>query len=161
VKTKSVLIGLFLATVFTLSFAQQLLAAPFCAVFSYGAQCRYYTYDQCKNAVGANGYCAVNTADTRQTVSSPFCVVLPYGNVKRCTYQDAKACNDAATAAGGVCLSTRREVVATGQEKDPAAVGEEGSTGQGAIGGVPGTMGAPAAPPPIPGISIPLLNSVR
>jgi hypothetical protein len=162
VKTKSVLIGLFLATAFILSFAQQLRAAPFCAVFSYGGQCRFYTYEQCKTAVGTSGYCAVNTADTRQGVSAPFCVVLPYGNVKRCAYQNAQACNDAAAAAGGVCLSTMKEAVASGQEKNPAAVGNEGSTEQGSVVAVPGNVGnAPAPPPPVPGVSIPLLNSVR
>ncbi|HJV64897.1 MAG TPA: hypothetical protein VJ550_04100 [Geomonas sp.] len=159
VKTKSMLIGIFLASAFTLSFAHQLLAAPFCTVFSYGVQCRYYTYAQCKGAAGTDGYCVVNAAEIHQNVVAPFCVVLPYGNAKQCQYQDTKACNDAATAAGGVCLSTRKVATATGQEKNPAAVGNEGQTEQGYIPTSPvGNMGTPAPPPPMPGVTLPLFR---
>ena len=77
-------------------------AAPFCAVFSYGRQCYYYTFDSCLKAAGARGACVTNDEDTRPpSGDAPFCVVASFGT--QCIYYDAQACRRAAALSNGAC----------------------------------------------------------
>jgi hypothetical protein len=144
-KAKKMLIGLILAS-YTLPSAHPVLAAPFCAAFPDRVNCWYYTYEECLSAAGTEGYCAVNSSQIRQpSVVAPLCVVNPHGGAPQCFYYDAKLCNDAAAASGGVCLGTKSEVPTTGQENVP-------TTGQ---GNVPTTEGNR---PMTPGVNMPLLS---
>lgn len=83
---------------------QYVLAAPFCAVFSYGKQCWYYTYDECLRVAGSQGACVINQEEVRPPSGgggAPFCVVTAYGT--QCWYYDAQSCRQAAAASGGAC----------------------------------------------------------
>jgi len=82
----------------------QAAAAPFCAVFSYGKQCYYYTLQACQQAAGSSGACVVNNQGIGMSPSggAPFCVVQSYG--AQCFYYDAQACRKAASSSGGACV---------------------------------------------------------
>ena len=55
------------------------LAAPFCAVFSFGKQCYYYDYNACLQAAGTSGACVINQEEAKApSGSAPFCVVASY-----------------------------------------------------------------------------------
>ena len=70
-------------------------AAPYCAVFSYGRQCWYYSYDACLQAAGTQGVCIINPNEVRAPSSgAPFCVVTSTG--ANCWYYDAQSCRQAA-----------------------------------------------------------------
>lgn len=78
-KLKKHLFGIALAS--TVLLTQSVFAAPFCAVFSYGTQCWYYTYDQCLQAAGSQGACIINQEEARPPsggATAPFCVVTSY-----------------------------------------------------------------------------------
>lgn len=86
----------------TVAVSQPAIAAPFCAVFSYGKQCYYYTYDACLRAAGTQGACVTNDEEVRAPSSgAPFCVVASYGT--QCYYYDAESCRRAAATVDGVC----------------------------------------------------------
>jgi hypothetical protein len=79
------------------------LAAPFCAVFSYGRQCFYFNMESCLQAAGDSGACVVNGDEVQApSGSAPFCVVASYGT--QCFYYDAQSCRAAAASAGGACV---------------------------------------------------------
>lgn len=80
------------------------LAAPFCAVFSYGTQCYYYSWDACVEAAGDQGACVINQEEAQQPAAAgaPFCVVTSYAT--QCWYYDAQSCRRAAASAHGVCV---------------------------------------------------------
>lgn len=91
-------------------FAGYAFAAPYCAVFSWGKQCYYYSWSQCQQAAGSQGACIVNQDEQQQhmgqgiqrpTSGAPFCVVASYGT--QCYYYDAQSCREAAAAADAVC----------------------------------------------------------
>ena len=91
-----------LLCVVALALSESVIAAPFCAVFSYGKQCYYYTYDACLQAAGSQGACVTNNEEVRAPSSgAPFCVVASYGT--QCYYYDAQSCRQAAASAGGAC----------------------------------------------------------
>lgn len=99
-KPMKLLVGLLLCSIGLLP--QYVLAAPFCAVFSYGKQCWYYTYDDCLRAAGSQGACVINQEEARPpSGGAPFCVVTSYGT--QCSYYDAQSCRQAAAASGGAC----------------------------------------------------------
>lgn len=101
-KLKKHLFGIALAS--TVLLTQSVFAAPFCAVFSYGTQCWYYTYDQCLQAAGSQGACIINQEEARPPsggATAPFCVVTSYAT--QCWYYDAQSCQQAAAASGGAC----------------------------------------------------------
>ncbi len=155
-KAKKMLFGLILAS-YALSFAHSTLAAPaapFCAVFSYGRHCWYYTYQECFRAVsGTEGYCAVSSAAIRQPSNvAPFCVVNPYAT--QCWYYDMELCRGDAAASGGVCLSSIRVVgtPAEGNVGTPA----EGNAGIPAQGNVGAPVQGTGPSPMVPGVTIPL-----
>jgi hypothetical protein len=77
-------------------------AAPFCAVFSYGKQCHYYSMSSCEQAAGTSGSCITNDEETRPpSGSARFCVVSAYAT--ECYYYDAQSCRQAAASKNGVC----------------------------------------------------------
>lgn len=89
------------------------IAAPFCAVFSYGTQCYYFDMPSCQRAAGTAGACIVNQQEVQQSLgqeqpirplgSGPrFCVVQSFGT--QCFYYDAQSCRDAAARSGGACV---------------------------------------------------------
>jgi hypothetical protein len=82
---------------------QSVFAAPFCAVFSFGEQCYYYTYEACVKAAGTQGACVINQKEAKPPSpgGAPFCVVTSYGT--QCWYYDAQSCRQAAASSGGVC----------------------------------------------------------
>ena len=83
--------------------SESAIAAPFCAVFSYGKQCYYYTYDDCLQAAGSQGACVANNEEVRAPSSgAPFCVVASYGT--QCFYYNAESCRRAASSAKGACI---------------------------------------------------------
>ncbi len=85
-----------------LGFVAEADAAPFCAVFSFGKQCWYYSWDACIRAAGRSGACVINEEEARPPSSgAPFCVVTSYG--VQCWYYDATSCRQAAQRSGGVC----------------------------------------------------------
>lgn len=78
------------------------MAAPYCAVFSWGKQCYYYNYNSCRQAAGTQGACIINQEEIKQpSGSAPFCVVASYGT--QCWYYDAQSCRTAAASANAVC----------------------------------------------------------
>lgn len=80
-----------------------LLAAPFCTVFSYGKNCIYYDYNSCLQASGSSGACIVNQDEVRTTSNGgPFCVVASYGT--QCIYYDAQSCRQAAASENAACV---------------------------------------------------------
>ena len=82
--------------------SESAIAAPFCAVFSYGKQCFYYNYDSCLRAAGTRGACVINDEEVRAPSSgAPFCVVASYGT--QCFYYDAASCRRAAALVDGAC----------------------------------------------------------
>jgi len=86
-----------------LGFSPALLAAPFCAVFSFGKQCYYYNLADCQRAAGSQGACIVNDAETRPLAGgAKFCVVNSWGT--QCHYFDADSCRRAAASSGGACV---------------------------------------------------------
>ena len=82
----------------------QATAAPFCAVFSYGKQCYYFSLQACEQAAGTSGACIVNDQEVRPPPSggAPFCVVQSFG--AQCFYFDAQACRNAAASSGEACV---------------------------------------------------------
>jgi hypothetical protein len=87
----------------------QTIAAPFCAVFSYGKQCYYFTYDACMRAAGTSGACIANPDEARAPAGgggAPFCVVSAFGT--QCNYYDANSCRQAAASSGGACAVNPR-----------------------------------------------------
>lgn len=81
-----------------------LLAAPYCTVFSWGTQCWYYSYQSCVEAAGTQGACIINQSEVKPPPAAsgaPFCVVASYGT--QCWYYDAQSCQEAAASADGVC----------------------------------------------------------
>ncbi len=95
--------SLLCALLFVLTLVPQLAyAAPFCAVFSYGTQCWYYSWEACRQAAGSSGACIINQEEVRPpSRGAPFCVVTSYGT--QCWYYDADSCRRAAATSGGVC----------------------------------------------------------
>lgn len=78
------------------------IAAPYCAVFSYGQQCYYYDWNSCQQAAGSSGACVINQDEAKApSGSAPFCVVASYGT--QCYYHDAQSCRQAAASANAVC----------------------------------------------------------
>lgn len=95
--TKTLFSSLLLALIPNLA-----IAAPYCAVFSWGEQCHYFDYKACLQAAGTQGACVINQKETQApSGGAPFCVVAPYGT--QCFYYDAQSCRMAASAANGVC----------------------------------------------------------
>ena len=95
--------GLFAICVLLLS--HYAMAAPFCAVFSYGRQCWYFSYEECLRAAGREGACVVNPEEARpprRGEGAPFCVVTSFGT--QCWYYDAQSCREAARSTDGACV---------------------------------------------------------
>lgn len=85
-----------------ISAASATMAAPYCAVFSYGTQCFYFDWKSCQQAAGSQGACVINQAEAKvPAVGAPFCVVASYGT--QCFYYDAQSCRQAAASANAVC----------------------------------------------------------
>ena len=77
-------------------------AAPFCAVFSFGSQCWYYTLQSCEEAAGSAGACVVNQQEVQPpNGGAPFCVVT--GISTNCWYYSAESCREMAASSGGAC----------------------------------------------------------
>lgn len=71
------------------------LAAPYCAVFPWGKQCEYTTYEDCHQAVGSKGGCEYNPEEDKPAPgTAPFCLVTASGS--HCVYDSAPACRFAA-----------------------------------------------------------------
>ncbi len=99
-KTKS-FIKIIISSLFIIT-SNQVLAAPYCAVFSYGEQCFYYDWNSCQRAAGNSGACVINQKETQApSGGAPFCVVASYGT--QCFYYDSQSCQRAAAAANAVC----------------------------------------------------------
>ena len=80
------------------------IAAPFCAVFSYGKNCYYYSMNDCRSAVGSNGMCTINQEEVQApSGGAPFCVVNSWGT--QCWYYDAQSCRREAASSGGACVA--------------------------------------------------------
>lgn len=54
--------GFFAVLVLT-GISTEVLAAPFCAVFSFGRQCYYFDVQSCRQAAGTSGICTANQAE--------------------------------------------------------------------------------------------------
>ena len=79
-------------------------AAPFCAVYSSGRRCWYYSMESCQQA--NPGDCVINEGEMHGPVgTAPFCVVSSYA--ARCYYYSAQSCRDAAARDGGACVYNR------------------------------------------------------
>lgn len=77
-------------------------AAPYCAVFSWGKQCYYYSLSACQQAAGTQGACIINPDEAKApSGGAPFCVVASYGS--NCFYYDAQSCQQAAQSQDAVC----------------------------------------------------------
>ncbi len=97
------LIRFFAALTLASCMSSEVLAAPFCAVFSYGKQCYYYSLDACQEAAGESGACVVNDEEVQAPAhGAPFCVVQSFG--AQCFYYDAGSCRQAAASSGGACV---------------------------------------------------------
>jgi hypothetical protein len=71
------------------------LATSYCAIFPWGKQCDYVTYDECVRAAGSQGGCEINPQeDEASPGTAPFCLVTSSGS--QCIYDDAPACRMAA-----------------------------------------------------------------
>jgi len=92
-----------LALLLALGVAPTVMAAPFCAVFSFGKQCYYYSLAQCQRAAGSQGACIINEDEVKPpSGSARFCVVNSWGT--QCHYYDANSCRQAASSSGGACV---------------------------------------------------------
>ena len=56
---------LMVSAVVTVLTASAALAAPFCAVFVWGKQCDYGTYEECLRAAGSSGGCEFNSQEDK------------------------------------------------------------------------------------------------
>jgi hypothetical protein len=82
-----------LLSILTISVA---MAASYCAVFAWGKQCDYVTYEECLRAAGSHGGCEINSKEEKAAPgTAPFCLVTPYGS--KCIFDDAPACRMAAS----------------------------------------------------------------
>ena len=82
---------LMVSAVFTVLTANGVLAAPFCAVFAWGKQCDFGTYEECLRAAGSSGGCEFNSQEDKPAPgAAPFCLVTPYET--QCIFDDAVAC---------------------------------------------------------------------
>ena len=72
------------------------IAAPYCAVFTWGKSCDYNDLKDCLRAAGSHGECEINKReDKAPSGTAPFCLVTPQGT--ECIYDDAPACRMAAS----------------------------------------------------------------
>lgn len=71
-------------------------AAPYCAVFAWGKQCDYVTYEECLRAAGSQAGCEFNPKEDKAAPgSAPYCLVTPYET--KCIFDGAPACHMAAS----------------------------------------------------------------
>ena len=71
------------------------MAASYCAVFAWGKQCDFVTYEDCLRAAGSHGGCEIHSKEDKMVSdTAPFCLVTPYGT--KCIFDDAQACRLAA-----------------------------------------------------------------
>ncbi len=71
------------------------LATSYCAVFPWGKQCNYVTYEDCLQAAGPQGGCEINPQEDKAPPgTAPFCLVTSAGS--DCIYESAPACRMAA-----------------------------------------------------------------
>src|SRR3954469_23603177 len=91
----------------TLISAAASAAAPYCAVFPSGRQCKYYTLQECRDAAGTAGMCVANEKERPEEKNSsgkaPFCVVTR--DETRCWYYDEQRCREAAASANASCVA--------------------------------------------------------
>jgi len=83
-------------------------AAPYCAVYPSGRQCKYYTLQECRDAAGTAGVCVENEKERpeekkKTSGNAPFCVVTR--DETRCWYYDEQRCREAAASANAGCVS--------------------------------------------------------
>jgi hypothetical protein len=104
------------AALFVLICGTDAIAAPFCAVASYGrTQCHYYDIQSCRNAAGPGGGCAVNQQEQNQqgSGSMPFCTVDSYGR-RECFYADLQSCQIAGGSSVGCVINPNQVQRTTG-----------------------------------------------
>ena len=81
---------------------QYALADTFCPVSADGVihtdDCKYTSYDKCKQAAGSQGKCIVDQKDPSK--EGPYCVVTWVIN---CEYYDYESCSQAAEKNMGFC----------------------------------------------------------
>jgi hypothetical protein len=78
------------AVILYLSLSTTVHSAPFCAIFSYGKNCWYFSYDECLEAAGGDGACVTNQEEIRPpSGSGRFCVVSSFGT--NCSFFDASS----------------------------------------------------------------------
>lgn len=71
-------------------------AAPYCAVFPWGKQCEYVTYEDCHRAAGSDGGCEFNPVEDKPAPgTAPYCLVDQVGT--QCIYESEPACRMAAS----------------------------------------------------------------
>ena len=72
------------------------LAGSYCAVFPWGKECDYVTYEECLGAAGSQGGCEFNRNEDKPAPgTAPYCLVTP--SETKCIYDDAPACRMAAS----------------------------------------------------------------
>ncbi|MFL5291991.1 MAG: hypothetical protein ACJ79U_10785 [Myxococcales bacterium] len=90
----------------TLMSAAAFAAAPYCAVYQSGRQCKYYTLQECRDAAGTAGVCVQNDKERPEqkkgSGNAPFCVVTR--DESRCWYYDEQRCREAAASANAACV---------------------------------------------------------
>ncbi len=63
--------GFFAVLVLT-GISTEVLAAPFCAVFSFGRQCYYFDVQSCRQAAGTSGICTANKLRLATSIQAPL-----------------------------------------------------------------------------------------
>lgn len=80
------------------------LAAPFCAVYSWGSQCVFSDLDACLVSLQEDGECIINEAEVRRPLGDArYCVVTPLA-LPQCQYEEEDACRVAARNQAGTCM---------------------------------------------------------
>lgn len=71
-------------------------AASYCAVFTWGKQCDYATFEGCRQAAGERGECERNPVEDKAAQGrAPYCLATPYET--KCIFESAPACRMAAS----------------------------------------------------------------
>jgi len=81
---------------FVLLFASSMaLAESYCAVFPWGKECDFTSYEDCHRAVDGRGRCEFNSQEDKGPGNAAFCLTTPHYGTK-CTFDDERTCRMAA-----------------------------------------------------------------
>lgn len=71
-------------------------AERYCAVFTWGKQCDYATFEECVRTTGGRAECQISAVENKPAPGmAPYCLVTPYET--KCIFDSHPACRMAAS----------------------------------------------------------------